>query len=174
MFHKLFTLSFMVLIFSAQNSFGEMALSSDSILEGKIIKESACRNKGGKDISPQLSLSGIPEGTKSVSIIMDDPDAIKPAKKIWVHWNVFNISVSGSDYSLSAGEKPNGLIAKGHSGTGYKGMCPPDGKHTYRIAVYAQKDDVNATKSGKYTLEKFEKKFGDSIIEKIIITGDFK
>ena len=75
---------------------------------------------------------------------------------------------------MSAGEKPNGLIAKGHSGTGYKGMCPPDGKHTYRIAVYAQKDDVNAKKSGKYTLEKFEKKFGDSIIEKIIITGDFK
>ena len=70
-------------------------------------------NKGGRDVSPQLSLTGIPEGTKSISIIMDDPDAIKPAKKIWVHWNVFNISVSGSDYILSAGEKPNGLVASG-------------------------------------------------------------
>ena len=82
MFHKLFILSFIGLIFSAQSSFGEMVLSSDSILEGKIIKESACRNKGGRDISPQLTLSGIPEGTKSISIIMDDPDAIKPAKNM--------------------------------------------------------------------------------------------
>ena len=174
MFHKTFILSFIALIFSTQNSFGEMALSSNSILEGKIIIESACKNKGGRDVSPQLSLTGIPEGAKSISIIMDDPDAIKPAKKIWVHWNVFNISVSGSDYILSAGEKPNGLIAKGHGGIGYKGMCPPDGKHTYRIAIYAQKEDVNAKKSGKYTLERFEKKFGNLIIDKISITGDFK
>ena len=51
-----------------------------------------------------------------------------------------------------------GTIGKGHSGSGYKGMCPPDGKHTYRIAIYAQKEDVKAKASGfsavKYTFRK--------------------
>ena len=90
----------------------------------------------------------------------------------------FNIPVSGESFSLPSGKKPKGTIGKGHSGSGYSGMCPPDGKHTYRIAIYAQKEDVKAKTSGfsavKYTLERFEKDFSGSIIEKINVTGDFK
>ena len=64
----------------------------------------------------------------------------------------------------------------------YKGMknstSPPDGEHTYRIAIYAQKEDVKAKATGfsavKYTLERFEKDFGSSIIEKSLIEGTFK
>ena len=109
---------------------------------------------------------------------MDDPDAIKPAGKIWVHWNVFNIPVDGETFILDRGAKPAGVIGKGHSGSGYKGMCPPDGKHEYRIAVYAQKEDVKAKATGfsavKYTLERFEKDFGPAIIQKSVLTGTFK
>ena len=177
-YFKFMIFSFFAYIISTQSSFAEMKLSSESIVDGKIQKEHACRKKGGKDKSPHLSLSGIPNGTKSITIIMDDPDAMKPAGKIWVHWNVFNIPVSGESFSLPSGKKPEGTIGKGHKGSGYKGMCPPDGKHTYRIAIYAQKEDVKAKASGfsavKYTLERFEKDFSGSIIEKINITGDFK
>ncbi|MEC8654503.1 MAG: YbhB/YbcL family Raf kinase inhibitor-like protein, partial [Pseudomonadota bacterium] len=116
--------------------------------------------------------------TKSITIIVDDPDAIKPAGKVWVHWNVFNIPVTTSDFSLDVGTKPAGTIGKGHGGSGYKGMCPPDGEHTYRIAIYAQKEDVKAKATGfsavKYKLERFEKDFGSSIIEKSLIEGTFK
>ena len=118
----------------------------------------------------------IPE--KSVSIILDDPDAIRPAGKIWVHWNVFNVPVTTSDFSLDIGAKPAGTIGKGHGGSGYKGMCPPDGQHTYRIAIYAQSNDVEAKVTGfnavRYTMERFEKDFKKSIIEKVHIEGTFK
>ena len=177
-FFKVIILTFFSFILSSQFAFAEMKLISEGISNGKINKLHACSRKGGKDVSPQLVLSGIPNGTKSISIIMDDPDAIKPAGKIWVHWNVFNIKVNGESYSLSSGKKPSGTIGKGHGGSGYKGMCPPDGKHTYRIAIYAQKDNVKAKSSGfsavKYTLERFEKDFSDLIIQKVMIIGDFK
>ena len=160
------------------HSFAQIEVRSSDVVDGKIVKESACRKKGGKDKSPQISITNIPSGTKSISIIMDDPDAIKPAGKIWVHWNVFNIPVDGNTFILDRGAKPAGIIGKGHSGSGYKGMCPPDGKHEYRIAVYAQKEDVKAKATGfsavKYTLERFEKDFGPAIIQKSVLTGTFK
>ena len=177
-YFKFIICSFFAYIISTHSSFAEMKLLSDSIVDGKINKIHACSKKGGKNKSPHLSLSGIPNGTNSITIIMDDPDAMKPAGKIWVHWNVFNIPVSSESFALPSGKKPKGTIGKGHSGSGYSGMCPPDGKHTYRIAIYAQKEDVKAKASGfsavKYTLERFEKDFSSSIIEKIIVTGDFK
>ena len=70
------------------NSFAQIEVNSSDVVDGKIVKDSACRKKGGKDQSPQISITNIPSGTKSISIIMDDPDAIKPAGKIWVHWNI--------------------------------------------------------------------------------------
>ena len=162
----------------SQTATAEISLTSDSVVNGKINKIHACRKKAGKDKSIQISASNLPAGTKSVSIILDDPDAIKPAGKIWVHWNVFNVPVATSDFSLDIGTKPAGTIGKGHGGSGYKGMCPPDGKHTYRIAIYAQKEDVKAKASGfsavKYTLERFEKDFSSSIIEKAHIEGTFR
>ena len=160
------------------NSFAQIVINSSDVIDGKIVKESACRKKGGKDKSPQISVKNIPNGTKSISIIMDDPDAIKPAGKIWVHWNVFNIPVDGDTFALDRGAKPAGVVGKGHSGSGYKGMCPPDGKHKYRIAVFAQNKDVKAKATGfsavKYTLERFEKDFASAIIQKSILFGTFK
>ena len=175
---KFVSLFFVGFLVWSQTANAEINLTSESVVDGKISKVHACRKKGGKDKSIQISASSLPAGTKSISIIVDDPDAIKPAGKVWVHWNVFNIPVTTSDFSLDVGTKPAGTIGKGHGGSGYKGMCPPDGKHTYRIAIYAQKEDVKAKATGfsavKYTLERFEKDFGSSIIEKALIEGTFK
>ena len=175
---RLFTY-FIVLVFVLTgHSFAQIAVNSTDVVDGKIFKESACRKKGGNDKSPQISITNIPSGAKSISIIMDDPDAMKPAGKIWVHWNVFNIPVDSETLVLDRGAKPAGIIGKGHSGGGYKGMCPPDGKHEYRIAVYAQKEDVKAKATGfstvKYTLERFEKDFGSAIIQKSVLAGTFQ
>lgn len=87
----------------------------------------------GKDISPALSWSGVPEGTQSLVLIMDDPDA---PGRTWDHWVVFNIPVSRSD--VEEGSEPEGVPGKNSWGRGgYGGPCPPSGTHRYFFRLYA-------------------------------------
>jgi Raf kinase inhibitor-like YbhB/YbcL family protein len=94
----------------------------------------------GQDISPPLAWSGIPEGTKSFALIVDDPDAPDPAapKRTWVHWVIYNIPVTvlslPEGTALPAGTR-EGLNDWGTSG--YRGPCPPVGKHRYFFKLYA-------------------------------------
>ena len=62
---------------------------------GPIPKLYTCQ---GKDISPRLNWSGLPNGTKSVALIVDDPDAPDPAAptRVWVHWVLYNIPASAT------------------------------------------------------------------------------
>ena len=88
----------------------------------------------GDDISPPLSISGIPDGAKSVVLIMDDPDA--PAGT-WVHWTVWNIPPSVAEIpadSVPAGAM-QGVTSSGNAG--YGGPCPPSGTHHYFLKAYA-------------------------------------
>ena len=68
-----------------------MELSSSSIVGGQIQQPHACRGKGGTDQPLQLTIRGLPADAKFIAIVSDDPDAVKPAGKVWVHWNVFNV-----------------------------------------------------------------------------------
>ena len=162
----------------SQIALAEMAIESTSFVTGKIAKVHACNKMGGKSQSPPLSISGLPSDATHIAIIMDDPDAKSVAGKTWVHWNVFNIKADGDGYSIDAAKKPNGLIGKNSGGSGYGGMCPPNGKHTYRLAGFALKEEVKVKASGwsgkAYTIEKFEMDFKGSILAKAMITGDFK
>ena len=162
----------------SQVTLAEMAINSTSFADGKIAKVHACNKMGGKNQSPPVSISGLPSGATHIAIIMDDPDAKSVAGKTWVHWNVFNIAAASDSYSIDAAKKPNGLIGKNSGGSGYGGMCPPNGKHTYRLAGFALKEEVKVKASGwsgkAYTIEKFEKDFKGSILAKAMITGDFK
>ena len=62
--------------------------SSALIVKGRISPRYTC---DGANINPPLLISNVPEGTKSLVLIMDDPDAVIPAGKVWDHWVVFNI-----------------------------------------------------------------------------------
>ena len=156
----------------------EMTIGSTSFADGMIAKEHACTKMGGKNQSPPVSITGLPDGSSHIAIIMDDPDAKSVAGKTWVNWNVFNIKAEGDNYIIDAAKKPNGVIGKNSGGSGYGGMCPPNGKHTYRLAAFALKEEVKVKASGwsgkAYTIEKFEKDFKGSILAKAMITGDFK
>jgi Raf kinase inhibitor-like YbhB/YbcL family protein len=97
----------------------------------------------GKDISPPLAWGGAPAGTKSLALIVDDPDAPDPAapKMTWVHWVLYNIpSAAGS---LPEAVRPTALPAGTREGvndwgrTGYGGPCPPIGRHRYFHKLYA-------------------------------------
>jgi Raf kinase inhibitor-like YbhB/YbcL family protein len=104
---------------------------------GTIPKQYTC---SGVDNSPPLSWTGIPTNTKSLALIVDDPDA--PAGT-WVHWVLYNIPAGVT--SLPAGipkiaTVPN-IGAQGSNDfrrIGYGGPCPPPGKpHRYYFKLYA-------------------------------------
>ncbi len=97
----------------------------------------------GQDVSPPLEWSGVPEGTKSLVLIVDDPDAPDPAapRMTWVHWVLYNIPPSAT--GLPEGVRPPDLPPGTRQGlndwkrTGYGGPCPPIGRHRYFHKLYA-------------------------------------
>ena len=97
----------------------------------------------GNDSSPPLAWSGLPEGTRSLAIIVDDPDAPDPQapKMTWVHWVLYDMPPSAT--GLSEGISPKDLPAGTREGTndwkrtGYGGPCPPIGRHRYFHKLYA-------------------------------------
>ncbi len=99
---------------------------------GHIPAEYTC---DGKDINPPLEVKDIPDGTKSLAIIMEDPDA---PRGVFDHWLVWNISPNEAIH-----EKAN----PGVSGTNdfgkinYGGPCPPSGVHRYFFKIFAL--DIN-------------------------------
>lgn len=97
----------------------------------------------GRDLSPPLAWSGVPAGTKSLALVVDDPDAPDPAapKMTWVHWVLYGIppTVAG----LAEGIRPAALPPGTREGrndfgrTSYGGPCPPIGRHRYFFKLYA-------------------------------------
>lgn len=88
----------------------------------------------GEDVNPPLTIAGVPAGTKSLVLIVDDPDA--PAGD-WVHWTVFNIRPDIQEIGESLTRKigVEGITDSGS--TGYGGPCPPSGTHHYHFKLYA-------------------------------------
>jgi hypothetical protein len=120
----------------------QMELASPAFRHrGSIPKEYTC---DGKDYSPPLSWSVPPAGTKSFSLVMDDPDA--PAGT-WVHWVIYDLSAGERGLPKSVPRKPD-LPDGAKQGTcwgvnsfsrvGYYGPCPPPGNpHRYSFRLYA-------------------------------------
>ena len=98
----------------------------------------------GEDLSPELSWTGVPERTKSLVLIMDDPDA---PPGTWVHWVLYDLpaDASGLPEGLPEKEKLENGAAHGlcwgvnsFSRVGYHGPCPPPGSpHRYCFKLYA-------------------------------------
>ena len=97
----------------------------------------------GRDQSPPLAWSGVPAGTKSLALIVDDPDAPDPAapKMTWVHWVLYNIppAATGLDAGASRANLPTGAREglNDWPREGYGGPCPPIGRHRYVHKLYA-------------------------------------
>jgi Raf kinase inhibitor-like YbhB/YbcL family protein len=151
-------------------------VTSSSIVDGRVQRIHACGSHGGKDNSVELSITGIPTDASFITVVVDDPDAIPVAGKNWVHWNLFNVPASGK-LSIPAGAPPQGDPGRSSGGSkGYEGMCPPNGTHTYRFAVFATKTKLEV--GGFFgppamTIDYFESKFSKEITARSIITGKF-
>jgi len=117
------------------------ALHSGSFMaNGTIPSRLTCE---GQNISPQLSWTGLPPNTKSLALIVDDPDAPDPAapRMTWVHWVLYNIPPGAANLpeGVAVKDLPPG-IREGLNDwqhTGYGGPCPPVGKHRYIHKLFA-------------------------------------
>lgn len=126
----------------------ELTVKSLAFENNKLIpKKYSC---DGEEVNPPLIIAGIPDGTKSLVLLVDDPDAPRGTFDHWVMWNIppaTNVaenSVPGTEGLNSAGEHK------------YIGMCPPYGTHRYFFKVYAlnTKLTLNANATRKKDLEK--------------------
>jgi len=88
----------------------------------------------GKDIHPPYRISALPDGTRSLALIMDDPDA---PMGTWVHWVVWNLPAEEGE--LPAGQLPDGAVEGTNSWgrPGYGGPSPPSGTHRYFLRLFA-------------------------------------
>jgi len=90
-----------------------------------------------ENVNPPLSFADVPEEAESLVLIMDDPDALEPAGKVWDHWVVWAIDPDlreiPEDWDL--GSAQGGKTDYGE--TEYGGPNPPDGVHTYQFRLYA-------------------------------------
>ncbi|MDP2650809.1 MAG: YbhB/YbcL family Raf kinase inhibitor-like protein [bacterium] len=103
--------------------------------EGVIPAKYTC---DGGNINPPLKISEVPEGAKSLVLIMDDPDVPKNLRPdgMWDHWLVWNIPPATTE--IPEGQEPAGVVGKNTGGSfGYRGPCPPDREHRYFFKLYA-------------------------------------
>jgi hypothetical protein len=132
----------------------------------------------GKDISPPLAWSGVPAGTKSLALIVDDPDAPDPAapKMTWVHWVLYAIppATDGLPEAIGSSALPPGTRegVNDWKRTGYGGPCPPIGRHRYFHKLYAL-DDVlpDLQRPDKAALEKAMK---GHILAQAVLLGTYR
>ncbi len=140
----------LVLIADAGNAAMALTLTSSAFKNGgPMPSQYTCE---GHDVSPPLAWDGVPDGTKSFALIIDDPDAPDPKapKIIWVHWLLYNLPPDTRE--LAEGAATSGPPAGAASGVNdfkhnsYGGPCPPVGRHRYFHKLYAL-DTVLSLKS---------------------------
>jgi len=147
---------------------GNLKLTSSAFSHGGEIPREYGYKNGNK--VPPLTVSGIPEGTKSLALIMDDPDAMEAVGKVWVHWVAWNIEPTTTELeNLTTEGMTEGMTDFGKAG--YGGPAPPDKRHTYVFKLYAL--DTKLDLPDKSTKADVEKAMEGHIIEQTQLTGTY-
>jgi Raf kinase inhibitor-like YbhB/YbcL family protein len=106
----------------------------------------------GADVNPQLLIGNVPAGTKSLALIVDDPDA---PRGTWVHWVVWNISPDTKEFREGAVPTGAHLGMNDFRKLDYGGPCPPSGTHRYFFKLYALDTVLSlGAKASKANLER--------------------
>lgn len=121
--------------------------------------------------NPPLKISGVPENAKSLTLIMDDPDAKAAVGKVWVHWLMWNIDPSTDE--IPEGKNQSGITSgKNDFGElGYGGPAPPDKEHTYIFKLCAL--DAKLDLSQGASKEELEKAIKDHVLAEATLKGRF-
>ena len=153
-----------------------LTLTSRAFAEGgEIPTRCTCE---GQDASPPLAWSEPPSGTKSLALIVDDPDAPDPKapKMTWVHWVLYNFPPSAGQ--LAEAVEPNALPTGTREGlndwkrTSYGGPCPPIGRHRYFHKLYAL--DTVLPDLGRPTKAQLEKAMQEHVLTAAELVGTYE
>ena len=162
--------------FNRSGSAVALVLTSSAFEDGAPIpREHTC---DGADTSPPLSWEGLPPGTQSVALIVDDPDAPDPnaPQMTWVHWVLYNLPPDTTSLpgGLSAEALPRGSLEglNDWKRTGYRGPCPPIGRHRYFHKLYAL--DVVLPDLGRPTTSALEAAMEGHLLGRAEIVGTYK
>jgi Raf kinase inhibitor-like YbhB/YbcL family protein len=132
----------------------------------------------GNDISPPLAWTDVPANTKSLALIVDDPDAPDPKapKRTFVHWVIYNVPATthGLPEAARGDTVPKGaVIGENDWGkTSYGGPCPPIGRHRYFFKLYAL--DVVLEGLGKPSKANLEQKMQGHVLGKAELIGTYE
>jgi Raf kinase inhibitor-like YbhB/YbcL family protein len=153
-----------------------LALTSPAFVHnGPIPRQYTCQ---GDDVSVPLAWSGIPEGAKSLVLIVDDPDAPDPAapKRTWVHWVLYNLptTAGGLRQAIKSAELPAGTLEGNNDWgrAGYGGPCPPIGRHRYFHKLFAL--DTLLPDLGQPTKAELEKAMQGHVLERFELIGTYQ
>lgn len=150
-----------------------LILSSPAFAEGEQIPSKYTCD--GENINPELHISGVPEGTESLVLVMDDPDipdSVKESLGIesFDHWVLYNIPPDTTVIPERAEVGSVGLSSRGEAR--YVGPCPPDGEHRYVFRLYAIKGTLTFIKAP--TLRDVEEAAQGAAIESVTFTGRYE
>ena len=143
---------------------GNLELTSSAFEDGGEIPRKYGYKNGNRE--PPLTMNGVPEGTKSLALIMDDPDAMGAVGKVWVHWVMWNIDPTNTELENLMEE---GMTDFGE--VGYGGPAPPDKRHTYVFKLYALDSELDLP--DKSTKADVEKAMEGHIVDQTILEGTY-
>lgn len=145
-----------------------MKISSQAFLDQEFIPSKyTCQDAG---ISPELSWHDIPSGTKSLVLIMEDPDA---PMGLWTHWILYNIPPEITSLVENVKVLPKGTEQGLNTlnETGYVAPCPPSGTHRYYFKLYAL--DAVLKPNNKFTNETLKKAMEKHILAQTELMGNY-
>ncbi len=155
---------------------GRIAMTSAAFKQdGSIPAKYTC---DGANVSPPLTWSGVPAGTKSLALVVTDPDAPDPKapKTTWVHWILYNLPADATGVREASPSKslPAGSLegTNDFGRTGYGGPCPPIGRHRYVHTLYAL--DVVLHELDKPTRAKLLAAMEGHILQTAELTGTYQ
>ena len=146
-----------------------MKLESSSFENGGSIPKKFGYKNG--NVSPSLIITDVPDSTKSLALIMDDPDAMGAVGKVWVHWVLWNIPKDVKKIDENSIPE-NSIEGKTDFGEiGYGGPAPPDKEHTYIFKLYALDRILDLSMDSKK--EDVENSMDGHIIDETKLTGKY-
>ena len=148
-----------------------MKLTSTAFEQGgKIPSKYTC---DGQNINPPLEISGIPAQTKSLALIMDDPDVPEWVRKdrMYVHWVI--VDMPPATQKIPENSTPPGTVGRNTAGKSiYTGPCPPDREHRYFFKLYAL--DIQLKLDSSATKEQVEKTMAGHILAQTELMGRYE
>ncbi|MGZ6126009.1 MAG: YbhB/YbcL family Raf kinase inhibitor-like protein [Myxococcales bacterium] len=153
-----------------------LTLSSPAFAHGgEIPRPHTCE---GDDLSPALEFGGVPQGAKSLALVVHDPDAPDPAapRMDWVHWVLYDLppGCKGLPQGVAEAALPAGTRQglNDWKKTGYGGPCPPIGRHRYFFVLFAL--DKALGDLGTPDRRKLERAFSGHLLAKAELMGTYQ